>query len=509
MKCPKCGYVSHDYLDACRKCSINLIDFKNQMQLHSIRAGEISLVSLLSDVQPNFAATTGLEEPFFNASMLADTDADDGFDISLDNEPNISPISISIADESVELSRLMRPPKPDADDSATPSAPATEEHEALGPPQSGYATIVLDVSSFETKSPEAASPTPHPPTDAADVQEPAEGVDDDVTRPLDTPTHDDPAGPLDRNRDEDLTAAVETRPMESPFSRASADEEPIQMPDVCMPFDESASDAYELSDTDVSRIEFGDTALSTPTSPVEEVNLDESGPGADLLPELPDLAADDPNPLELALESETFVDAFEAPDSEAMLPDLPPSEASCDRSQDLSCDDAAIVEESTPPAWPSEAAASPPPGHDIKIPLDVDPFADRQATDDGAASSDPMLDRDETLDSPESTGIVMPSLEWDNRLSDFSPTDELDTLIDGDSAISGDVMPDLPDLNFDTGMTSEDTTLVDDLLASDLGLDLNETHFDLPSAKLPPQTWTEEAGEPSAEDDDAEPNDAP
>ncbi len=25
MKCPKCHYVSHDYLDACRKCGIDLV----------------------------------------------------------------------------------------------------------------------------------------------------------------------------------------------------------------------------------------------------------------------------------------------------------------------------------------------------------------------------------------------------------------------------------------------------------------------------------------------------
>jgi uncharacterized OB-fold protein len=88
MKCPKCGYVSHDYLDACRKCSIDLVDFKTQMQLYSIKAGEISLASLLSDVQSNFATSTSLEEPFFSASMFEDTNADDDFDISLDNDLN-------------------------------------------------------------------------------------------------------------------------------------------------------------------------------------------------------------------------------------------------------------------------------------------------------------------------------------------------------------------------------------------------------------------------------------
>ena len=43
MKCPKCSYVSHDYLDACRKCSINLVEFKRKFNLMVLQPGELDL----------------------------------------------------------------------------------------------------------------------------------------------------------------------------------------------------------------------------------------------------------------------------------------------------------------------------------------------------------------------------------------------------------------------------------------------------------------------------------
>ena len=43
MKCPKCGYVSYDYLDACRKCSVDLVDFKTAIHLEVIRPGDLDL----------------------------------------------------------------------------------------------------------------------------------------------------------------------------------------------------------------------------------------------------------------------------------------------------------------------------------------------------------------------------------------------------------------------------------------------------------------------------------
>jgi hypothetical protein len=49
MKCPKCRYVSHDYLDACRKCSTDLVEFKQKCRLMVLRPGDLDL-GVLVDV---------------------------------------------------------------------------------------------------------------------------------------------------------------------------------------------------------------------------------------------------------------------------------------------------------------------------------------------------------------------------------------------------------------------------------------------------------------------------
>jgi hypothetical protein len=211
MKCPKCGYVSHDYLDACRKCSIDLVDFKTQMQLYSIKAGELSLELVLSDGQSTFVTATGLEEPFYKTSMLVDSNTDDDFDISLDNDLNISPISISIVDESIDTSKLMLPSNKRADGDATPSESASEDHDGLGPPQSGYATIMLDVSNFESKLAELDSHAAHSSTDEADIQEPVGDVEDNMPGPPGAARCDDPSNALDPEWDKDPMATVDTR----------------------------------------------------------------------------------------------------------------------------------------------------------------------------------------------------------------------------------------------------------------------------------------------------------
>ena len=87
MKCPKCGYVSHDYLNACRssKCGIDLVDFKAQMQLHVIQAGYIDLVTVLGGTE-GFGATSAGNESFFDSQMLMESEENGDFDISLDDD---------------------------------------------------------------------------------------------------------------------------------------------------------------------------------------------------------------------------------------------------------------------------------------------------------------------------------------------------------------------------------------------------------------------------------------
>ncbi len=37
MKCPKCGYVSFDYLDQCKKCGQNLIELRKRLGIIPVK----------------------------------------------------------------------------------------------------------------------------------------------------------------------------------------------------------------------------------------------------------------------------------------------------------------------------------------------------------------------------------------------------------------------------------------------------------------------------------------
>lgn len=43
MKCPKCGYVSFNYLDECKKCGKDLEPFKTKNKLWGIEPGELDI----------------------------------------------------------------------------------------------------------------------------------------------------------------------------------------------------------------------------------------------------------------------------------------------------------------------------------------------------------------------------------------------------------------------------------------------------------------------------------
>jgi hypothetical protein len=79
MKCPKCHYVSHDYLDACRKCGIDLVMFKQDMGLVVLQPGVLDLSLMLSGVGADDLFASIDEE----APMYA---SDEDFDISLDDD---------------------------------------------------------------------------------------------------------------------------------------------------------------------------------------------------------------------------------------------------------------------------------------------------------------------------------------------------------------------------------------------------------------------------------------
>jgi len=78
MKCPKCNYVSHDYLDACRKCGIELVTFKQDIGLLVLQPGVLDLSLVLGGA----GADDLFESVEEGVTMHAD---DDDFDISLDD----------------------------------------------------------------------------------------------------------------------------------------------------------------------------------------------------------------------------------------------------------------------------------------------------------------------------------------------------------------------------------------------------------------------------------------
>jgi hypothetical protein len=94
MKCPKCGYVSYEYLDACRKCSVDLVEFKKSLRLEAIRPGDLDLSVMLVEQAERLehAHAFDIDDDFFSAQTMvvereesAEEDQDE-YDISLDDD---------------------------------------------------------------------------------------------------------------------------------------------------------------------------------------------------------------------------------------------------------------------------------------------------------------------------------------------------------------------------------------------------------------------------------------
>jgi hypothetical protein len=97
MKCPKCGYVSYDYLDACRKCSVDLVEFKTAIHLEVVRPGDLDLGAVLAGRAEKMGHAPSynfdhIDDDFFSAqTMLVDRpepheEEAEEFDISLDDD---------------------------------------------------------------------------------------------------------------------------------------------------------------------------------------------------------------------------------------------------------------------------------------------------------------------------------------------------------------------------------------------------------------------------------------
>src|SRR3989338_3649643 len=51
MKCPKCGYVSFEYLDTCRKCGRDLTQFKSDMGITTFVPGVINVLKYVEGME--------------------------------------------------------------------------------------------------------------------------------------------------------------------------------------------------------------------------------------------------------------------------------------------------------------------------------------------------------------------------------------------------------------------------------------------------------------------------
>lgn len=173
MKCPKCGYVSHDYLNACRKCSVDLLGFKAQMQLHAVQTGNIDLRSVLGGVQ----ADSGISGKFnpgdlFASPMLVDAQAESGFDINLDDDFSFTPSAMSLESlDGFEVSNIDSM-QLEQQRSADPPSPSTES------PDTGYATVMMDTSGLHDEAPPLES--------ASDMDVPVEIAGPDLDAPIES-----------------------------------------------------------------------------------------------------------------------------------------------------------------------------------------------------------------------------------------------------------------------------------------------------------------------------------
>jgi len=165
MKCPKCSYVSHDYLNACRKCRVDLSGFKAQMQLHVVHAGNIDLRSVLNGVQTSQLDSGEYADPLFESPMLVASHPEDGFDINLDDDFSFTPSGMSLESldgfelshtEALELGRRHA------------TTPDNSESEA---PETGYATVMMDISGLSNAGspPESHADRPDAPIESAET----------------------------------------------------------------------------------------------------------------------------------------------------------------------------------------------------------------------------------------------------------------------------------------------------------------------------------------------------
>jgi hypothetical protein len=207
MKCPKCNYVSHDYLDTCRKCGIDLVVFKQDVGLLVLQPGVLDMSFVLGG-----AGTDDLFENVDEEVTMHASD-DDDFDISLDDytehpairrAPAGAPrvggreteadrsgmdhltLELDASDLSAEVTARLRAAQVIPAAPSTPATPAAPSPASPGAPTlPGHVTVDMETESISTTLPpglfqETASVAPLPPQNRPETT----GVED-ITRSLD------------------------------------------------------------------------------------------------------------------------------------------------------------------------------------------------------------------------------------------------------------------------------------------------------------------------------------
>lgn len=365
MKCPKCGFVSHDYLDACRKCSIDLTDFKIQMNLRVVQPGAINLMVALEGTAGGLKVNAA---DTFSSQMLVQSDEtlddnSDNFDISLDDDFS------AFDSEQLKDIRSMEPASAGTDidfDLSDTSDTDHEEHDpALPPPTTGYATVMIDVSSMEslfgndnTDSEAAATAQDDEPSvtpeemssdlllDAADAIDPnsamldLEGLNEPTSTPdLDNINNADTTFPdIDNALDPEATIVDDTAVLDVPMFEDAASIEQDDAPAVLEAEPISPSKDISLPHTVERTMVLGDLDTFNSPAPIDAsddvaaVDSFDSSADADTIvdteiPDLDILEVDVPD-MDMPEASEIEVSAPTTASFTPMEIDLEPDEAS-------------------------------------------------------------------------------------------------------------------------------------------------------------------------------------
>jgi hypothetical protein len=213
MKCPKCSYVSHDYLDACRKCSTDLMAFKQKFNLVMMQPGDLDLSAAISENGGGLSDSGGfsVEAGFFDTQTMTkelqlSEDATEEFDIQLEDDPpgpmtREFPVIMQQDDEAEEEAlQVVRAQEEDILDLSTSeeetvipaSSPAESSAEdAAHPPVNTIEIDMTDLADFDEAGPdeleESIIDLAVPDVD----QEPAEELDSPSTLEFESPSESD------------------------------------------------------------------------------------------------------------------------------------------------------------------------------------------------------------------------------------------------------------------------------------------------------------------------------